>query len=227
MTAQDFSGGLQAPERPAFWYGLPHGYRQLDIRPTVEGLEEVARQILQLPEGGPREQADKVFRMYAGVVAMFAEQQVQGCAMGMHPDDNGELVLSAIVVSTVGMPGTNPKAVLAAMLAEGGVGDGVQPVELPAGPGYLTEFVREEMAPSGENEPLWQGMVAVADTQTSSVVAVQLVTGAVALADDYRSILLGVARTLSFTDPELASGGGDLASPASGSVEEAMRGDFG
>jgi hypothetical protein len=225
VTAHDFSGGVQAPDLPVFWYGLPHGYRQLEIQPTAEGLEETARQILSLPEE-QRAQADKVFRMYAGVVAMFAERQVQGCALGMHPDGSGSAAISALVVSTVGMPGTNPKAVLAAMLAEGR-GDGIQPVELPAGPGYLSEVVREEMAPGGENQPVWQGLVAVADTRTSSVVALQLVTGSVQLADDYRGILLGVARTLSFTDPELASGGSGFTSAAGGSAVEAMRSDFG
>ncbi|GAA1351030.1 hypothetical protein [Streptomyces beijiangensis] len=225
MTALDFSSGAQAPERPAFWYGLPHGYRQLDIRPTAEGLAETARQILQLPEE-QRTQADEVFRMYAGVVAMFDKQQVQGCALGMHPDGDGGLTLSALVVSTVAMPGTNPKAVLAAMLAEGG-DDGVRPVELPAGTGFLSEVVRNAMAPSGEDEPVWQGLVAVPDTRTSSVVAVQLVTCSVRLADDYRGILLGVARTLSFTDPELAGGGGDFTPAADGPTAEAMRSDFG
>jgi hypothetical protein len=221
----DFMGGIEPVGKPVFWYGLPHGYRQLDIRPAVEGLGEVAEQIRRLPEE-LCDQANQVFRLYAGVVLMLGKQQVQGCALGVHPDGDGGLVLSVLVVSAVAMPGTNPKAVLTAMLAEGGE-DGVRPVELPVGPGFLSELVRDAVAPGGQEEPVWQGMVAVPDTRTSSVVALQLVTGSVRLADDYRGILLGVARTLTFTNPEQRGGPGDFTSAAVGHAEEAMRSDFG
>jgi hypothetical protein len=43
--------------------------------------------------------------------------------------------------------------------------------------------------------------VAIPVLRTSSIITVQLVTPAVELADDYRGVLLGVARTVTFDDP--------------------------
>lgn len=201
-----------AQPKPAFWYGLPHGYLQLDINPTAEGLDEVARQISELPEE-PRHRADQVFRLYAIVVLMLQKHQVQACALGMHPNDNGDLTMSVLTVSTVPTPGGNPKAALTKMLtsdAGGGADNGIQPVELPIGTGFLMESERRTAAPGvppeGQEGPLegtvWQGTVAIPDSRSSSVITVQLVTASLDLAEDYRGVLLGVARTISFTDPE-------------------------
>jgi hypothetical protein len=203
--------GLADSPRPLFWYGLPHGYRQVDLHPTSEGLDEVARQIKALPEP-LRDRADQVFRLYAVVVTMIQKQQVHGFALGLHPDDIGGDALSVLTISSVPMPGLNPTVVLAKLLA-GTAGstpeDGIRPVELPAGTGFLLETVRKTPAPGrppeGEEGPregtVWQGTVAIPDIASSSVITVQLVTASVELADDYRSVLLGTARTVTFTDP--------------------------
>ncbi|GGZ67453.1 hypothetical protein GCM10010344_38110 [Streptomyces bluensis] len=55
---------------------------------------------------------------------------------------------------------------------------------------------------------------------------VQLVTPALQLADVYRDILLGVVRTLPFTDPTKPVPTPDKDKPSAGSVEAAMRNDF-
>ena len=204
--------------RPLFWYALPHGYRQMDLHPTLEGLDQVARQIRALPEP-LRDRADQVFRLYAVVMTMLQKHQVQGLALGLHPDDNDSLALSVLTVSSVPMPGVNPTLVLAKLLA-GTVGttpeEGIHPVELRAGTGFLFETVRKTPAPGlppeGEAGPregtVWQGTVAIPDAAGSSVITVQLVTASVELADDYRSVLLGTARTVAFTDPAAPPGGG-------------------
>ncbi|MDG4856955.1 hypothetical protein P8605_02060 [Streptomyces sp. T-3] len=137
------------------------------------------------------------------------------------------------------MPGTNPKAVLARMLTESpGVAsdDGIRVVELPTGTAFLFESVRETVAPGMQTgdpqEPregtVWQGTVAIPDLRASSVIVVQLVTSAIDRADDYLGVLLGTARTVSFTDPSQAGSGPQFESPsAPGSAMEAMRSDFG
>ncbi|MCZ2527508.1 MULTISPECIES: hypothetical protein [Streptomyces] len=232
----DVFGAAVAEPEPAFWYGIPHGYRRLDLHPTPEGLEEVARQVAELPEEA-RDRADQVFRLYAVVVTMLQRQHVLGWALGMHPDDNGTPALSVLTVSSVPMPGVNPKAVLARMLAQGagtGPDGGVLPVELPAGTGFLMEQVRKTTAPGappeGQEGPrqgtVWQGTVAIPDTASSSAVVVQLVTASVDLADDYRGVLLGVARTVTFTDPAAAARHGS-GPGASGSGAEETRSPFG
>ncbi|SCK33022.1 hypothetical protein [Streptomyces sp. WMMB 322] len=222
---------------PAFWYDIPHGYLQLEIRPERERLDEMAREILALPED-VRDRADQVFRLYAIVMWEMQKQRVQGCAIGMHPDDRGSAAVSVLTVSSVEMQGVNPKAVLATLMTSGAGENsdkGIRPVELPSGPGFLTESVQRSMVPGAAGEggegpadaPVWRGMVAIPDTRNSAVIAVQLVTPALELADDYRNVLLGVAATVRFTDPALADGAARSAEPEPGSAAHAVRSDFG
>jgi len=224
--------------RPAFWYDIPHGYLQLDVYPSAERMEELARQILALPDD-VRDRADQVFRMYALVMWEMQKHRVQGCALGLHPDDQGDAAMSVLTVSSVEMQGVNPKAVLATLMASGAgetPDSGIVPVELPCGPGFLTDSVHRSAVPgappadgdgSPVTAPVWRGMVAIPDTRSSAVIAVQLVTPAVHLADDYRNVLLGVAKTLTFTDPALGDDGGGTAEPKPGSAAEAVKSDFG
>lgn len=205
-----FPDTTEARPRPEFWYGLPYGYLQLDLQPSPEGLQEVARQLSALPDA-VRDRADQVFRLYAFVLTMLRSQDVMGCALGMHPDEHGEATLSVLTVSTVPTSGAHPEAVLIQMLGDGGTGPdgGLVPVELAAGTGYVWETERTTVAPTappdGAEGPaegtVWQGTVAIPVPRSSSIVTVQLVTPAVQLADDYRGVLLGVARTVTFDDP--------------------------
>jgi len=213
-----FVATVETEPKPEFWYGLPYGYLQLDLHPSPEGIQEAARQLSALPEG-LRDRADQVFRLYAVVLTMLRRQQVMGCALGMHPDEHGGASLSVLTVSTVATSGANPAAVLLRMLGTG-PDNGIVPVELPVGTGYLLETERTTLAPTappdGQDEPaqgtVWQGTVAIPVARTSSIVTVQLVTPAVELADDYRGVLLGVARTVTFDDPaapgDVATGSG-------------------
>lgn len=220
---------------PVFWYDIPHGYLQLDVYPSNERMEEMAREIRALPEEA-RDRADQVFRLYALVMWELQKRRVQGCALGMHPDDAGGLATSVLTLFSVELQGVNAKAALTTLMAAGAEGtteNPIVPVELPCGPGFLTASVRNIMAPGRSpedadeppREPVWQGMVAIPDPRSSSVIVVQLVTAAVELADDYRNVLLGVARTVTFTRPGGADG--ETPEPTPGSGAEAVRNDFG
>jgi hypothetical protein len=205
-----FLDTVRAEPKPEFWYGLPYGYLQLDLQPSPEGIQEVARQLDALPDD-VRGRADQVFRLYSVVLTMLRSQAVMGCALGMHPDERGEPTLSVLTASTVPTSGAHPEAVLLPMLGDGGPGpdNGLVPVELPVGTGYVWETERTTVAPTappdGQEGPaegtVWQGTVAIPVPRTSSIITVQLVTPAVELADDYRGVLLGVARTVTFEDP--------------------------
>lgn len=144
-----FLDTVQAEPKPEFWYGLPYGYLQLDLQPSPEGIQEVARQLDSLPDGA-RDRADQVFRLYAVVLTMLRSQDVMGCALGMHPDERGEPTLSVLTAATVPTSGAHPEAVLLHMLGDGGTGPdhGIVPVELPVGTGYLWETQRTTVAPT-------------------------------------------------------------------------------
>ncbi|MFC4494155.1 hypothetical protein ACFPA8_08410 [Streptomyces ovatisporus] len=222
--------------RPAtqFWYDLPHGYLQLEVRPDREHLDEMARQILALPED-VRDRADQVFRLYALTMWEMQKHRVQGCAIGMHPDGRGDVATSVLTVSSVGVQGVNPKAVLATLMASGAgetADNGIVPLELPSGPGFLTESVRRSVVPGSshadadepEEAPVWQGMVAIPDTRASAIIALQLVTPSLESVDDFRNVLRGVASTVTFDDPAAAGG---AAEPEPGSAAYAVKNDFG
>ncbi|SCK37532.1 hypothetical protein H181DRAFT_03189 [Streptomyces sp. WMMB 714] len=219
--------------QPQFWYELPYGYAQLDVYPSAQRMEDLARQILALPDD-VRERADQVFRLYAMVMYEMQRHRVQGCALGMHPDERDGAATSVLTVSSVDSPGVNPKAVLATLLASGAgqTGEsGIVPVELPCGPGFLTQTVQRPVPPSAtptqggddvDETPVWRGLLAIPDTRSSAIVALQVVTPSVHLADNYRGVLVGVGRTVTFTDPSPGH-----AEPEEGSVAHAVRSDFG
>ncbi|MFI9051633.1 hypothetical protein [Streptomyces sp. NPDC053427] len=229
-----FNAAAAEPE-PLFWYAFPDGYRRMDLDSSPEGLEAVARQIRELPgEWGDR--ADQVARLCAVVQVKLRKHEVLGAAFGVRPEGDGAGALSVITVSRLPMPGVNPEVVLTKMLADptgNGPDEGLRSVELPIGTGFLAESERRTVPPDrdadGADEPvadtLWQGLVAVPDSVSSSVITVQLVTGAVDLADDSREVLLGTARTLSLTDPQAADEEDD---PAAGhDATETVRNVFG
>ncbi len=230
---EDLSSGTD----PAFWYDIPVGYLQMDVYPTAAHMDDLARQIRALPEPA-RDRADQVFRLYAIVMWEMQKKRVQGCAIGMHPDDQGDITTSVLTVFSVDTQGVNPKAALTKLMTSG-VGDtpdsGLVPVELPCGLGFLTDTVRRTIAPGqppdgGDQpaeEPVWQGMVAIPDVRSSAIIVIQLVSASVGLAEDYRNVLHGVASTVSFTNPALADGEGEGVEPAPGSAAETVRNDFG
>ncbi|MET9459111.1 hypothetical protein ABZY05_29195 [Streptomyces canus] len=201
------------PPRPVFWYGIPRGYLQLDLNPSSEQFELLAQQVLGLP-AELREKADQVFRFYAGTLILLNQQQVQACAIGLHPDGRGGILSSVITVSSMSASGVDPKLVIATLVksADETQDKHIQPLELACGTGFLFEEERITTAPgksSDSSEELldgtvWQGTVAVPAAASSEIVMLQLVTSEVDFVDDYRNVLLGFASTLTFTDPSFA-----------------------
>jgi hypothetical protein len=220
---------------PVFWYGIPHGYMKLDLDPPRERVEELIRQLNTLP-AERRAQASQVLQFYAGFVTTLSAQNVHMCAIGNHPDEDGTIVTSTLTISTVSASGHNAKLVIAGLAgtASDDPDSGMRPLELPCGLGYLSEEKKRTVAPGRAPDspegPLrgdvWQGTVAVTGSGTPDIIVVQMVTPAVHLADVYRDILLGVARTLTFTDPAKPQVSPD-SEPQAGSVDAAMRADFG
>ncbi|GAA3074878.1 hypothetical protein [Streptomyces glomeratus] len=222
--------------KPVLWYGLPYGYLQLDLDPPVERVVELIKQVLSLPDD-LRDRAERVVRFYTGVVGLLNAQNVLGCAMGLHPDEGDGFTSSVLTVSTFPVTADNAKLVLASLAgtAADRPDEGMRPLELPCGTGFLAEKRRRAPAPGvppeGSDTPLegtvWQGTVAVTGPGTRDIAVVQLVTSAVDLADSYRDVLLGVAHTLSFTDPALMnSADSGSVIPGSGPAD-AIWNDFG
>ncbi|MGW7576623.1 hypothetical protein [Streptomyces sp. NPDC054765] len=148
------------------------------------------------------------------MVTTLNSHNVQGCAIGLHPDDEGGFASSVLTFSTVAAPGVNAALVLAnmAVAAAETPDKDVQPLDLPCGTGFLAAETRRTVAPgrrpeedgSLQEEPVWQGTIAVTGPGASDIVVVQLVTPALELADEYRDVLVGVGHSVSFFDPSLA-----------------------
>lgn len=225
--------------KPAFWYGIPHGYLSMDLAPSVENLEGLIDQICALPSE-LRDDAEQVLRFYASFITSMNKQDVQACLVGMHPDESGGAAMSVLTVSMVSTNGANAELAVADMAGTGATDrpqEGIVPLQLPCGLGFLAEKKQRTaapgQAPEGSDErpkgTVWQGAVAVADADRSSVIMLQLVTPAVDQAEDYRNILIGLAHTVTFTDP-YASGTGAEGGAGDGShgvAAEAIRNDFG
>lgn len=233
-TADPLGTAASGAAEPLFWYGIPHGYAKLDLDPPRERIEQLVRDLNTLPDE-QRTQASHVLQFYAGFVTTLKAQNVHMCAVGYHPDDDGTIVTSTLTVSTVATSGHNAKLVIAGLAgtAADDPDTGLRPLELHCGLGYLAEEKKRTVAPGRDPDspegPLrgdvWQGTVAVTGSGTPDIIVIQLVTSALHLADVYRDILLGVARTLTFTDPTKPAPTPDQ--PRAGSAQAAMRDDFG
>ncbi|MFF3908461.1 hypothetical protein ACFYZJ_21310 [Streptomyces sp. NPDC001848] len=222
--------------KPLLWYGLPHGYLQLDLDPPVERVVELIKQVLSLPDE-LRDRAERVVQFYTGVVGLLNAQNVLGCALGLHPDDAGGVTSSVLTVSSFPTSGANAKLVLASLAGSAAdrPDEGMRPLELPCGVGFLAEKRRRAPATSTSSEAgdaspevmVWQGTVAVTGPGTDDIILLQLVTAAVDLADSYRDVLLGVAHTLTFTDPAFADSVVNGSGVADAADSDAIRNDFG
>ena len=198
--------------QPLFWFNMPRGFVQLDLNPSIERVEALVEQVLNLPDD-LRGHAERVLQFWAGIITLMNANDVQVSAIGLHPDDNDGISFSVFTVSTVSTSGANPKLVLARLLETGAEikDDEMRPLELPCGIGFLMEKERRTVAPRsvperGNSIPegtVWQGTVAVAGTGSSDITVLQLVTAALDLTEDYRNVLLGIAATLTFSNPLL------------------------
>lgn len=219
------------------WYVMPHGYLAVDLDPSVEKVDALFDMVRRLP-AELQPQADQMLRFYGGLLWALDAQQAEVCMLGMHPTEDGELGTSVITISRVFTNGSRPELVVAGMVstAPERPEDGIVPLELPCGTAFLAEQRRRTVAPGrSRNEgegPLegdvWQGTVVAPGPDASSVMVLQLVTAAVHQSGDYRNILLGIAHTLSYTDPSGSEppGPGTAAAPQS-TAAEAVRNDFG
>jgi hypothetical protein len=235
MTLDELTTAPQDASKPAFWYGLPVGYVSLDFLPPAERLMEIVNQLRGLPEQ-ERDEADRALRLYAGIINLLNTNRVQECALGMHPDDAGGFTTSVFTVSTVLTPGS-AKLVVAGLAgsAADSPDEGMRPLGLPCGLGYLSE--KRAPAPRSSRHPersdaasshIWQGTVAVAAPSAPELIVLQMVTPDLDSADDYRNILLGIARTLTFTDPAQSMAADEDQEPkAPTGAAAAMRNDFG
>ncbi len=234
--ANEVTTAPQDTRKPAFWYGLPVGYMSLDLLPPAERLMEIVNQLRGLPEQ-ERDEADRALRLYAGIISLLNTNRVQECALGMHPDDAGGFTTSVFTVSTLPTSGS-AKLVVAGLAgsAADSPDEGMRPLELPCGLGFLSE--KRSPAPRSSRHPersdaasshIWQGTVAVAAPSAPELIVLQMVTPDLDSADDYRNILLGIARTLTFTDPAraMAAADEDREPEAPTGAAAAMRNDFG
>jgi hypothetical protein len=223
--------------KPAFWYGIPHGYHAVDLTPSVAQLRSLIEQLRELPREA-RGPAERVLRFYASLASSMTRQHVRACLVGMHPDGNGGCPLSVLTVSTIPSQGTNAEMVVATMAGIGAVErpeEGIVPLELPCGMGFLAERQLRTTAPGRSAEGgglpsgvVWQGTAAVAESDRSSVILIQLVTPAIDQADVYRDILVGVAHTITFSDPHATTlGEVSAADEQGGRAAQAIRNDFG
>lgn len=231
------NGSPATAPAPAMWYVIPHGYLPIDLDPSAEQVDALFEGVGNLP-AELRPQAENMLRFYGGFLWALDAQQAEACMVGMHPTEDGDLAMSVITLSTVPTRGSRPDLVIASMAgaAPERPEDGIVPLELPCGTAFLDEQRRRTVAPGqprdGADEPLegdvWQGTVVAPGPDSSSVVVLQLVTSALEQSDDYHNILLGVAHTLSYTDPSPSESEVSTAeAPPKGSAAEAVQNDFG
>jgi len=236
MTVNGLTTSPQETRKASFWYGLPVGYVSLDLEPPAERVMGIVHQLRTLPEQ-ERSEADRALRLYAGIVSQLNANRVQECALGVHPNDSDGFTTSVFTLSTLPTGGSSAKLVVAGLAgrAADGRDEDMRPLDLPCGVGFLAE--KRPPAPRSSQQPeaddvlpghLWQGTIAVAEPSSPELIVLQMVTPDLDFVDAYRDVLLGIARTLTFTDPTRATADEqNREDEALTGVAAAMRNDFG
>lgn len=190
--------------------GVPAGFHPLALDPA-QLPEAVAELLAGLPPA-PEGRATEVLADYRQALGLLREQDVLFCALGLHQGRDADVHSSVLALTAEPLSGAVPGLVLADLLARATADAstaGVQPLELPSGPGLLVEQLCERTAPrfdgAGPQDwpvvPVWTGTVALASAAQDRLALLQLSSAATALAAEYREVLLGTAHTLAFPAP--------------------------
>ncbi|MFI7404702.1 hypothetical protein ACIBW9_30200 [Streptomyces sp. NPDC049541] len=166
---------------------------------------------------------------------MLEKQGVIHVSIGAHPEEDGSaFMVSVLTVAEQPLEGIKPALALAGALDALGAGGATEAtmVDLPCGPALFTDEIerapaspaREGADPDDAEDRVWRGTVLIPNRTGSSVYLMQLTTAALAYEAEYREILLAMAHTVTFDDPEGPSPGLAARQRA---LEDDMRKTFG
>ncbi|HET6357280.1 hypothetical protein [Streptomyces sp.] len=204
------------PHANPCWFRLPPGFIDLDPLELDSLRERVLEDLSALhPEPDIREQQSHEALVLLGLLSDVYGQGTMHMSLGLHGSRDLEPSTSVLSLSDVRTKAAT-RALAAAQcglrLATDPFGTVVRReiVDLPCGtPATLvTSFLPELPARLGsdagipfESSGVFQARLAVARPTGPRVVLINLTTTTIDLSDEYTEILLGVGRTLAFTDP--------------------------
>ncbi|MFD9222560.1 hypothetical protein ACFWDI_21665 [Streptomyces sp. NPDC060064] len=205
-----------ATEPPAnsCWFRLPPGFIDLE-QDTLDELRQRLSDDLALLHRDPAVRDHRLHeaQVLLGLLSDLYVQATMHLALGLHSD--GDQGVSTSVLSLSDVPINAATRTLAAakcglQLATSPFGTVLRReiVDLPcsAGAALVTSLLPDpsvggEAGVPSANPGVFQARLSVARPTGARVVLIDLTTTAVGFVDEYTEILLGIGRTVSFTDP--------------------------
>lgn len=242
MTANDPCGSAPAstpPRQPAdsMWFWPPEGYFPIPLENWQQPLGRVWEALRDIPGAAQADPSPmQLLELFGGILGMLEKQGVIHVSIGAHPEEDGSaFMVSVLTVAEQPLEGIKPGLALAGALDALGAGGATEAamVDLPCGPALLTDGIervpapptREGADPDDAEDRVWRGTVLIPNRTGSSVYLMQLTTAALAFEAEYREILLAMAHTVTFDDPEGPSQA--LATARQRALEDDMRETFG
>lgn len=195
------------------YFGQPIGYFPLDLENSESVVGAFLESFRAETDLSDHDRGLLIDGMEVMDAQMNAVKDAGGIyfAYGMHPDPQLGFAESYLTVYVREVEIGNPRAVLAGF-AEAAAGEpGIKAVsrsEFAGGPAVIAEYERvlpavsTDRVPTNERVALHQLRAGFSFPDGSRVVVVELTSRHTHLWDSYRNVLLGVADSVRFTDPE-------------------------
>ncbi len=196
------------------WFWTPEGYFPVPLENWQQPLGKVWEALRDLPGAAQTDPSPQQFlELFGGILGMLERQDVIHLSIGAHPEENGStFMVSVLTVAEQPLKGIKPALALAGALDALGAGGDTEAtmVDLLCGPALLTDAIerapapptREGVDPDDAEDSVWRGTVLIPNRTGSSVYLMQLTTAVLAYEAEYREILLAMAHTVTFDDPE-------------------------
>ena len=187
------------------WFALPPGFVEVPVdalagAPTQEQTEALLEAVTSLLDLLPPERQEEFLTHLKEATALpgvLRQAGMSHCCLGLHLGDDGRLLQSVLTVVWREHPWTPPKLTAArAALAVSEDTLSADYVNLPCGPGALTETIAERA-----DQKVYQATGYLPHPDGRQLVIVTLSSPAVEARGYFRDMLDGIVRMVSFENP--------------------------
>jgi hypothetical protein len=194
-----------------FWFMRPPGFIPIDLGMDIHEIDEAYRRVTAGKPPAERLAFARPLVSMLTILAKLIEAKVRYFALGVHPDENGGESIATLGITIHAVDDLNANfalARIASLMKSWGKDIETVEIALPGGPGIVASAVSEFTnldVPEAARERIWQTRIMVPFPDGSRILALEITTVFPEQAQNYRDILIGVARTITFEPPTKAS----------------------
>jgi hypothetical protein len=205
-----------------FWIEMPQGYFPLPLTDTDDVLATAEANLRELAPPEQQELLSAVIGTFSVLLDQLEQRNSVYCGLGWHAAEDGTIVSSSLVLSLQELgEKRNPRLVLGDLVgikAEAGEHGQADLVDLASGPALFFESIvtlqRPQMpgetGPAGDAE-VYQLEALVPSEDGTKLVAIEFSTPYVSHGPQFRTMMVLMANSVSFTAPQGSEDAGSTA----------------